>query len=434
MTMHESQDGPVAAALVGVVMGSSSDWEVMRHAVELLREFEIPVKAEVLSAHRMPFDMLEYGKSAAGRGLKIIIAGAGGAAHLPGMLAASTELPVLGVPVPSRHLAGQDSLLSIVQMPRGIPVATFAIGEAGAVNAALFAIAILALYDQALAVRLEGYRKLQTEAARGHGPARLTGMQPMLAPGSWLGLLGGGQLGRMFAMAAQSLGFRVLLLDPDPNSPASAVCDQQIVAAYDDVLALDRLAERASAITTEFENVPARSLARLASTRLVTPASTSVAIAQDRISEKRFISAAGARVAPHHVITSVADFDAAPASLYPGVLKASRLGYDGKGQARVGNATEARAAFAELKGVACVLEQRLELDYEISVVLARGMDGSTVTYPIADNLHRDGILQVSRVPSPRVLPAIAADAVATATRIASALGYHGAYCVSNSLC
>jgi 5-(carboxyamino)imidazole ribonucleotide mutase len=166
MTIDESQDGGLAAAVVGVVMGSSSDWEVMRHAVELLREFDIAVKAEVLSAHRMPFDMLEYGKSAATRGLRIIIAGAGGAAHLPGMLAASTELPVLGVPVPSRHLAGEDSLLSIVQMPRGIPVATFAIGEAGAANAALFAVAILALHDAALAARLENFRRLQTDAAR----------------------------------------------------------------------------------------------------------------------------------------------------------------------------------------------------------------------------------------------------------------------------
>jgi 5-(carboxyamino)imidazole ribonucleotide mutase len=166
MTIDESQDGAVTSAVVGVVMGSSSDWEVMRHAVELLREFEIPVKAEVLSAHRMPFDMLEYGKSAAARGLRIIIAGAGGAAHLPGMLAASTSLPVLGVPVPSRHLAGEDSLLSIVQMPRGIPVATFAIGEAGAANAALFAIAILSLTDVSLAARLENFRSLQTEAAR----------------------------------------------------------------------------------------------------------------------------------------------------------------------------------------------------------------------------------------------------------------------------
>ncbi len=251
----------------------------------------------------------------------------------------------------------------------------------------------------------------------------------MLAPGSWLGLMGGGQLGRMFAMAAQRLGYRVLVLDPDPNSPASAVCDDQIVAAYDDPKALDLLAERSSAITTEFENVPAASLARLALRRLVTPASSSVAIAQDRISEKGFISAAQATVAPHHVINVLADLDEVPAGLFPAVLKASRLGYDGKGQARVADATEARAAFTELKQVPCVLEQRLALDFEISVVLARGLDGQIVTFPVADNLHRDGILQVSRVPSPRVSAPLAEEAVHQASQIALALDYHGVLCV-----
>ncbi len=152
---------------VGVVMGSKSDWDVMQHAVALLREFDIPLEARVVSAHRMPDDMFRYAEQAGGRGLRAIIAGAGGAAHLPGMLAAKTTVPVLGVPVPSRHLQGQDSLLSIVQMPRGIPVATFAIGEAGAVNAALFAVAMLAADDPNLAAALTQFRALQTQAASG---------------------------------------------------------------------------------------------------------------------------------------------------------------------------------------------------------------------------------------------------------------------------
>jgi 5-(carboxyamino)imidazole ribonucleotide mutase len=164
---------PVLAAvhdstpLVGVVMGSNSDWDVMQHAVSLLKEFDVPLEARVVSAHRMPDEMFRYAEQAAGRGLRAIIAGAGGAAHLPGMLAAKTTLPVLGVPVPSRHLNGQDSLLSIVQMPRGIPVATFAIGEAGAVNAALFAVAMLAVGDPNLADALVQFRALQTKAASG---------------------------------------------------------------------------------------------------------------------------------------------------------------------------------------------------------------------------------------------------------------------------
>ncbi len=155
-----------APCLVGVVMGSSSDWETMRHASEILVEFGVPTEARVLSAHRMPDDMFAYAQSAASRGLRAIIAGAGGAAHLPGMLAAKTTVPVLGVPVASRHLNGVDSLHSIVQMPRGIPVATFAIGHAGAANAALFAVAMLATVDSGLRSKLEAYRANQTAMAR----------------------------------------------------------------------------------------------------------------------------------------------------------------------------------------------------------------------------------------------------------------------------
>lgn len=154
-----------AKPVVGVVMGSSSDWEVMQHAVMILKDFSVPHEAQVLSAHRMPDQMFEYAKSARSRGLRAIIAGAGGAAHLPGMVASQTIVPVLGVPVPSKYLRGEDSLLSIVQMPKGIPVATFAIGEAGAANAALSAIAILAADDTELAEKLLNFRSQQTQAA-----------------------------------------------------------------------------------------------------------------------------------------------------------------------------------------------------------------------------------------------------------------------------
>ena len=156
----------MATPLVGVVMGSSSDWEVMQHAVEILREFEVSHEALVVSAHRTPDEMFAYAEKARGRGLRAIIAGAGGAAHLPGMIAAKTVVPVLGVPVPSKYLRGQDSLHSIVQMPKGVPVATFAIGEAGAANAALFAVALLAASDDALFERLQTFRARQSELAR----------------------------------------------------------------------------------------------------------------------------------------------------------------------------------------------------------------------------------------------------------------------------
>ncbi len=155
-----------ASPVVGIVMGSNSDWDTMRQAAQILTEFAVPFEARVVSAHRMPDDMFAYAEAAAGRGLKAIIAGAGGAAHLPGMLAAKTPVPVLGVPVASKHLQGVDSLHSIVQMPKGIPVATFAIGAAGAANAALFAVALLANRDADLAARLDAFRARQTEVAR----------------------------------------------------------------------------------------------------------------------------------------------------------------------------------------------------------------------------------------------------------------------------
>ena len=157
---------PPAQPLIGVVMGSSSDWDTMQHAVQILQHFGVPHDARVVSAHRMPDDLFAYAEQAQARGLQAIIAGAGGAAHLPGMLAAKTTVPVLGVPVASKHLQGVDSLHSMVQMPKGVPVATFAIGHAGAANAALFAVAMLALHDAALAAQLQAFRAAQTAAAR----------------------------------------------------------------------------------------------------------------------------------------------------------------------------------------------------------------------------------------------------------------------------
>ncbi len=156
----------MSIAKVGVIMGSSSDWDVMQNAVRMLKDFGVPYEAQVISAHRMPHDMADYGAKAYDKGIRAIIAGAGGAAHLPGMMAALTEVPVFGVPVPSRYLRGEDSLLSIVQMPKGVPVATFAIGEAGAANAALHAIATLAMHDEDLRQKLMAFRQKQTEAAR----------------------------------------------------------------------------------------------------------------------------------------------------------------------------------------------------------------------------------------------------------------------------
>jgi 5-(carboxyamino)imidazole ribonucleotide synthase len=254
----------------------------------------------------------------------------------------------------------------------------------------------------------------------------------VIAPGGWLGLLGGGQLGRMFCHAAQSLGYKVAVLDPATDGPAAMVADRHIHAAYDDPDGLAELARICRAVTTEFENVPADSLRALASRCRVSPAADAVAVVQDRITEKAFIASQGIPVAPYLPVRRADDLRGAPDALFPGILKAARLGYDGKGQARVQTREQALAAFQEFGGVACVLEALLPLDHEISVVIARGFDGSTVIFPVARNVHRDGILAVSTVELAALsgpqeqLERRAADA---ALRIAAGLDYHGVLCV-----
>lgn len=255
-------------------------------------------------------------------------------------------------------------------------------------------------------------------------------MSKVLLPGeATLGVMGGGQLGRMFVQAAQSLGYRTVVLDPDAESPAGAVAHQQIRADYLDPQGLAQLAEACDAITTEFENVPAQALAQLAATRTVAPAGSAVAKCQDRADEKAHFKASGVECAPYTVIRSEADLAAVDASLLPGILKTARMGYDGKGQARVRDRAELAAAFAAMKGVPCVLEQLLPLQLELSVIVARGADGQVVEFPVQQNLHRDGILAVTEVPAPSVPADLQAKARASAARIATELGYVGVLCV-----
>ncbi len=253
-------------------------------------------------------------------------------------------------------------------------------------------------------------------------------MANAIHPGDWLGLMGGGQLGRMFVHAAQAMGYRVCVLDPTPDSPAGQAADEQIVASYDDPGALDQLAARCGAVTTEFENVPAGALSRLAQRVRVSPAPDAVGIAQDRVLEKRFIAAQHIPVAPHAVITRIDDFRNVDPGLLPGILKTARLGYDGKGQVRVDSIDAAREAWSRLNGVACVLERMLPLRQEVSCIVARGADGDSATFPVAENEHRNGILAVSVVPA-RVAPEVERQARHYATRIADALNYVGVLCV-----
>ena len=249
----------------------------------------------------------------------------------------------------------------------------------------------------------------------------------MIAPGEWLGLMGGGQLGRMFCHAAQSLGYRVAVLDPALEGPAASVADLHIQADYDDETALIKLAQRCRAVTTEFENVPAQSLLTLAAHCRVTPGAHAVEIVQDRIAEKAFIVSQGVAVAPYAAIRAESDLRAAGAHLFPGILKVARLGYDGKGQARVRSLEEALKAFAEFGGVPCVLEAMLDLKEELSVVLARGLDGECAVFPVARNVHEQGILAVTTVDMQAAV--MTERATQAALSIARGLKYEGVLCV-----
>jgi 5-(carboxyamino)imidazole ribonucleotide synthase len=250
----------------------------------------------------------------------------------------------------------------------------------------------------------------------------------MIYPDAMLGMLGGGQLGRMFTLAAHTMGYRVAVLDPDRRSPAGAIADVHLKAAYQDREALQQLADSCEAVTTEFENVPADSLRWLAAHCTVRPAGDSVAVAQDRIREKRFLTEHGFDVAPYVVVETTPQLDAIDTALFPGILKRARFGYDGKGQARVGTPAELRIAFPTLGSEACVLEKEVALECEISVLAARGADGTTRTFPVSENQHRNGILDVSIVPA-RVSDALAERASKCAERVATELGYCGVLAV-----
>jgi 5-(carboxyamino)imidazole ribonucleotide synthase len=247
----------------------------------------------------------------------------------------------------------------------------------------------------------------------------------VILPGATVGVVGGGQLGRMFTLRARSMGYRVVVLDPDATSPAGAVADRHIRAGYTDEAGLDQLASVCQAITTEFENVPAATLERLAARTVVRPPVSAVATAQDRIAEKTFLQDQGFATAPFRAVHDEKELEEALSAVrLPALLKTSRLGYDGKGQALVTDAASARAAFERLGRVACVIEERLTLETELSVVLARAAGGAVAAFPAGENRHRDGILETTVVPA-RVPARLADEARALATRVAERMEYTG---------
>jgi 5-(carboxyamino)imidazole ribonucleotide synthase len=258
-------------------------------------------------------------------------------------------------------------------------------------------------------------------------------LKPLL-PGATLGVLGGGQLGRMWAHAAQRMGYHTAVLDPDAHSPAGLVSHHHIHTDYLDPAGLKQLAAVCQAVTTEFENVPADALAQLAATWPVSPAASAVAVAQDRAREKAHFVACGVPVAPHAVIETPEQLAALLASttvdnLLPGILKTSRMGYDGKGQLRVTTQDELKAGWTSLGQVPCVLEKMLPLASECSVIVARGRDGAMVNLPVQCNLHRDGILAVTEVFAGNVSDALATQAITAAKAVAQELNYVGVLCV-----
>jgi 5-(carboxyamino)imidazole ribonucleotide synthase len=249
----------------------------------------------------------------------------------------------------------------------------------------------------------------------------------MILPGAMLGVLGGGQLGSMFTVAARTLGYRVTVLDPDPHSPAARFADKHLCAGYDDPDALNELGKTCAAVTLEFENVPAQSLEFLAAHSIVRPAARAVAIAQDRIAEKTFLQQHGFPVAPFIAARKAQALDERDFP-YPALLKRSRLGYDGKGQAQARDRRQALAAFNEFNQEPCVLEQRLALEREISVILARGANGATACFPVAENRHESGILDISIAPA-RISAALANQATEMAVQLARCFDYCGVLAV-----
>lgn len=248
-----------------------------------------------------------------------------------------------------------------------------------------------------------------------------------ILPGNWLGLLGGGQLGRMFAQAADTMGYRVCVLEPDVNAPAAIVCEKHIQAPYTDEKALNELSKLCKSITTEFENVPASSLNILARSLPTCPDAKAVSITQDRFDEKAFIASTGSPVAPHKLIESEADCLNASLSFFPAILKTARLGYDGKGQVRVDNIAELVEAFNSLGQVRCLLEKCLSLKLEMSVIVARNKLGDVQTFPVSENQHKNGILAVSFMPA-RIDKKLAQKAREIASKIVQKLDYVGVLC------
>jgi len=532
-TTSNQSSSTTGSPIVGIIMGSQSDWETMKLAANTLTTLAVPFETRIVSAHRTPDRLFEYAKSAKGRGLKIIIAGAGGAAHLPGMVAALTPLPVFGVPVQSRTLSGVDSLLSIVQMPAGIPVGTVAIGAAGATNAALLAAAALAPWYPTIETNLDIYRKKQTDAVAecpvdggapthqpvvhtttndtvstfssllsvgasnqnnnnnnnstttttntaviaplavsqhpiltqqqqnplvspirsqsplpsGNGSNISTAKTPMssfilsscrpsalvLPPNSVIGILGGGQLARMIAIAAAQLGYKTHIFCPENDPSASHVSTFYTKANYNNYNALDTFAKQVDVVTYEFENIMVEPVEYLTKKLAVFPDPKILKTCQDRVMEKSFIQSLNIPTANFESIDSIEALKQAVQNIgYPSILKSNTMGYDGKGQIKLSDNIDLEKAWkkvtSEVNVSKAILEQYIEFESEASIIVARGLDNTEITFPLVTNKHRNHILRQTIAPA-QLPEYVHKDAKELAIKIAKSIGLVGVLAV-----
>eukprot|EP01120_Amphizonella_sp_Union-15-10_P000172 TRINITY_DN10211_c0_g1_i1.p1 TRINITY_DN10211_c0_g1~~TRINITY_DN10211_c0_g1_i1.p1 ORF type:complete len:551 (-),score=95.59 TRINITY_DN10211_c0_g1_i1:81-1733(-) len=407
--------------LVSVIMGSQSDWPTMKKATEILEKLKIPFEKRIVSAHRTPERLFNFAKKAKERGLKVIIAGAGGAAHLPGMVSSLTTIPVLGVPIESRSLSGTDSLLSIVQMPAGVPVGTLAIGTSGAVNAALLAASILTLSpnNDLIDKNLENFRKNQTDLVKeipedkgienfnqGSNHVRPNNhnrnrQDPLIPPRLIIGILGGGQLAKMIILDAAKLGYRCCVFCPDVDSPSFDVAWDRVVADYDDLKALDDFRSRIDLVTYEFENVSLKAVEHLAKGGAkIHPSPKILSICQNRIEEKNFVNSVGIPTTNYASVESLEQLKESVKRIgLPAILKTNRGGYDGKGQIKIHTDSDLTTVWTNINSNSNILEAFVDFSMEISVIVARDLWGNLSVFPPVENRHENHILRETIVPA-----------------------------------
>ena len=402
---------------VSIVMGSQSDYKTMTFCQNILKKLNIKFETKIISAHRTPKRMYEFASSAEKNNIGVIIAGAGGSAHLPGMIAALSPLPVLGVPIESKKLKGLDSLLSIAQMPKGIPVGTLAIGEDGAINAALLAASIIANNNASIKKKLNNLRLSQTKSVK----KNLNKMSDIT-----LGIIGGGQLGSMLAISAKKLNIKTIIYSDDPDAPAQNFCNKFISGDYNNKEKIIEFVNLVNYVTYEFENIPFETLNEINKLKPVLPKPSVNRLIQHRLAEKDFVNNLNIRTTRYASVENKSEIEALE-DLLPGILKTTTLGYDGKGQYPINSIEEFNGLNIDYsKGY--ILEKLVKLKKEISIIITRFNDQKYEIYEPIENKHEDQILKFSKIPAD-IDKKIYDQSREWAMSIAEELKYIGTLCV-----